>query len=114
VNESTDLRIARRLQQRRWDLGLSTYKLADRARDHGFTNCTAKIVSQIENGERSLKSRDETRALANALETTRHWVESGHGEDGQPVIVVGSTAVARIDVHPDDLARIIDRTLPAS
>ena len=109
MTESTDMQIGKRLQQRRWDLGLSTYQLADRAVEHGFADCTARKISEIENGSRKLQSRDETRALASALETTRHWVESRHGE-GEQVVMVGTAA--RGSVRPEDLVRILDLMQP--
>jgi len=94
----------------RWDLGLSTYQLADRVQDHGWTNATAKKICDIENGNRNIQSRDETSTLANALKTTRHWVESGNGEEGEPAFMVG--AAARASVRPEDLARILDLMQP--
>jgi hypothetical protein len=100
TDESADKQIRRRLQRQRWALELSTYEVATRAENHGFTNCTAKKVWQIENGKRGF-SRDELLALAQSLETTVHDLSTGlEGQPGEPVFIRGATARAHAGASP--------------
>jgi hypothetical protein len=96
MSASADKGTRERLQGRRWALNLSTYEVASRAQDHGWSNCTAKKVSQIENGKLGF-NQDQAYALARALGETLHWLNSGHGLDGEPVFLVATRAVARAE-----------------
>jgi hypothetical protein len=76
---------------------------------HGWSG-TAKLISDIERmsekGRTSLSHRD-TVALAKGLDTTYHWLVTGHGVEGEDVLIKGVTA--RLVVSPDELAAIRSR-----
>ena len=102
IAKSATDQLRQRLQRRRRDLGFSTHKVAALANTYGFTNCTAKKVSQIENGNRGF-DRDELLALARALETTVHELNTGlEGQSGEPVLIIGATARATAAARPGE------------
>jgi len=110
AKSATDGDLAGRLQRRRWELGLSTHKVADEASEHGFVQCTAKKVSQIENGKRGIRSRAELVALAHALKTTAHELTTGlKDQDGEPVILIGDTATAHLKLTEDEKREFLNR-----
>ena len=62
------------------------------------------MVSRIENHKRGF-SEDELQALAWSLETTKHWLTSGHGAEGEPVVLFGTPAEIR--VGKDEFASLL-------
>lgn len=100
VDKSADERITARLHDLVDELGLSYDEVASRAHDHGWENCSAKKVNQIVNGQRSIRSQGELVALAHALRTTKHDLETGVGHPGEPVMLRGATATACAEARP--------------
>jgi transcriptional regulator with XRE-family HTH domain len=67
--------LGRRMKQRREGLGISQRQLA-------FPGCTAAYISRLEAGARN-PSRQMIDAIAERLQTTREWLETGIGpQDG--------------------------------
>jgi hypothetical protein len=102
IGEDPDVGLANRLQSRREALearGVKMAKVVSRAQRHGWTNCNAKKVWQIENRQRGV-TQAELAALAFALETDRHWLLTGHGVKGENVPIQGATATAQVTELP--------------
>jgi transcriptional regulator with XRE-family HTH domain len=88
-----------RLQQRMSALGMSYRQLADAVHDHGWPCATKTQVWRMLNRKHGY-TQQELAATARALGTTHYWAVTGHGQEGEPVVIFGAAARAEARAKP--------------